>query len=169
VANRKVDPLAVERALARRRNGESRASAAAAEGISAATLKSRELALVAPEKPPTPPPLPAAGDLPPFDIEGKTPLEIARAMIARTSIELQNMPADSPRRNPAAGQLRAWTKMLADLEREAVAKESPEEAQRRLRREDKETLKMILWSVEKAEKEAAARGVCIHCQQPLPK
>ena len=162
MANRKVDQAAVDRAKARVDAGESWAAAAAAEGMSEQTLRNRTKLRLAPPAPAPTPPVNALS----IDVEG-TPLELARSLIARASADLGAMAADSPRRNPAIAQLRGLTRMLADLERASAAKETPEEVERRRRREDGETLKMILWSVERAEKEAAKRGVCIHCGSKL--
>ena len=58
---------------------------------------------------------------------------------------------------------RPITKAIAGLERERAAKETPEQLERRLRREDAETRKRIEMYVEQYEAEAAEAGKCLWC------
>ncbi len=91
------------------------------------------------------------------------PLAIMRQLLASATDTIASLESDSPRLNPARGEARALTKAIAAIERERAAKESPEEAARRLRREDGETRARIEAYVVQYEEEAAERGVCVHC------
>jgi hypothetical protein len=99
----------------------------------------------------------------PIDASGD-PITIARELLAETTVRLAELSADSPRLNGARSEARALTKLISALERErAAGVESPEELERRRRVEDGETRAEIERYVLQAEREAAARGVCVHC------
>lgn len=104
--------------------------------------------------------------LPPIDTDGD-PLDIARAMLAANMAQVATLKADSPRLNPARAEGRALLKLVAALETERGALPTPEEVERRRRREDAETLKEIEQYVRQAERDAAAKGVCVHCGQAV--
>ena len=104
--------------------------------------------------------------LPQIDAEGD-PLAIMRALLASATHTIANLLPDSPRLNPARAEARALAKGIAALERERAAIETPEELERRRRREDGETRREIEQYVVQAEREASAAGVCLWCKQQI--
>lgn len=127
-------------------------------------------------EPVAPPPGVAAGfspapATPPIDVDGD-PLDIARAMLAANMAQVANLAIDSPRLNPARAEGRALLKLVAALEEARGKVETPEEAERRRRREDAETRKrieryLLEYEADAAQpREGAPFGVCLHCGAP---
>jgi hypothetical protein len=123
----------------------------------------------APTVPPKmpPPALPPVVGTTPIDAEG-TPLEIARSLLESLVDSIMTLEADSPRLNQARAEARQNVKLIALLEREAASKETPEDVERRRRREDGETRREIEQYVAQAEREAEEQGLCVHCGQAIP-
>lgn len=117
----------------------------------------------------TPPPASAIVKIDP----NADPLTIARGLLQKHVLDMAELEADSPRLNQAKGEARQLTKLIQALEASAAKEESPEEAERRLRREDGETRREMEVYVLQAETEAtrpregAPHGVCVTCGAPL--
>lgn len=158
----------MQRAVDLVREGHSPPAAATAAGVSANTLRK---ALKAQR----PPPEAARGiadevegeDAEPID-DAADPIEIVRDMLAQTRRTIRRLPADSPRLNPARAEVRGLIKTLAQLEAARGAQETDEEVVRRRRIADAETRLRIERYVREYEREARAKGVCLHCGQALP-
>jgi hypothetical protein len=105
-------------------------------------------------------------ELPELDVKGDA-LSIARQLLDHASKTMAALRSDSPRLNPARVEARSLVKLIEHMEREKAAVETPEEAERRLRREDGETWKRIIRYVTAYEARARADGTCVHCGSPL--
>lgn len=168
---RRIDSALLARAVEMVRGGASFEEAAVFAGCSVHTVR-REMRragdpLMAQPRPPAPDD--AGDDLPtmaPID-PSADPLDIMRALLASATDTIAKLRADSPRLNPARAEARALTKAIAALEKERSGAETPEELERRRRREDAETRSEIEQYVLRAEREAAAKGVCVHCGQAV--
>lgn len=161
---------AIARGIALVGEGVGMAAAAEEVGLAAETLRKALIATPSPPAPATSAPLPTPAGVP-IDASGD-PLAIARALLGSVTAAIAAMPADSIRLNPARGEARALAKLVAGLERERAAEESPEEQSRRLRREDGDVRRRIERYVSDYEAEAARPrdgapfGVCVHCGAP---
>lgn len=115
---------------------------------------------------------PPEADLPELDTEGN-PLMMARQLYEHTAKTIASLDTRSPRLNPARTEARALLKLINALEKNKQAEETPNEAARRLRREDGETRKRVMQYVERYEstaqepREDAPHGSCVHCESPL--
>ncbi len=78
------------------------------------------------------------------------PLEVARGLLRRATGDLQKLEPDSPRINPLRTEARNLARLISSLEAEAAAKETPEEAELRQRREARETQQKIERYVDQA-------------------
>jgi hypothetical protein len=98
---------------------------------------------------------------------GDPPLDNARKLLEQNMGAVSKLAADSPRFNPAHANMRAWIKLVAEMERELTGDETPEEAAARKRREDTATREMIERYVSEYEADAADEGVCLWCEKPI--
>ena len=102
-----------------------------------------------------------------------TPLEILRSLLANAKSAIAAIPSDSPRLNGARSAALAITKAIAGLERASKEAETPEEVERRRRREDGARRLEVERYVAQAEREAARprpgapHGVCVTCGVPV--
>lgn len=111
---------------------------------------------------------PAEPPEPPIDTAA-SPIAVTRALAEQLARKLAKTPEGSVAYTKLTEQLRAVAKQIASLESENAGKESPEEADRRRRREDGETVKMVNQYVDQALMEAlrpthdAPHGRCVTC------
>lgn len=102
-----------------------------------------------------------------------TPIEIARGMLRAITETMAGLPKDSAPYAKLSGEARQVTKLIAALERDAAGEETPEERERRLRREDGETALAISRYVDQALVQAltpsatAPHGRCPTCSAVL--
>jgi hypothetical protein len=161
-----MTPDVVRRGRALRESGETIEETARILGVGKSQLAA---ALSATAGMKAPPPVQAAPQeaREAIDADGD-PLDVMRALLANTTKAISTLPLDSPRLGPARAEARAITKAIAGLERERAGKQTPEELERRRRREDGETRQRIERYVLEYEREAEARGVCVHCGRGVP-
>lgn len=119
------------------------------------------------EQVPNPPPSqPEEEQVEPIDANG-SPIEVLRALLAVTAGALAKLPPKSPRYNQVSTRMLAITNAIRKIEREDAKAESPEEAERRRRRESGATVERFELYVQQYEDEARAKGVCEKCGQPV--
>lgn len=128
--------------------------------------------VVSPPPAAPPPPLPLLAYASGIDADG-TPIDIARGMLRAITTTMAGLDRESGPYAKLSAEARQCTKLIAALESAEAGKETPEEADRRRRREDGETVLAVSRYVDQAlalslrPTEMAPHGSCPTCEQPL--
>ena len=141
-----------------------KASALAGKGVPAAPKPPAATPVLRP--PPSPPPGSQGPPRAPIDANGD-PLAFARGLRRALADVMAELDPDSGPYVKLSAEARQVNRQIAALEAARAGEETPEEAERRRRREDGEVRREMLQYVEQAERQAARLGICPHCEQPL--